>query len=347
VEGTDVGGDWYDVLPIAEDQVVFSDGDVCGRGLAAAVLMASLRYSIRAYALEEPDPATILDKLSAMMETISDDNFATVICGTLDTTTGRLTVARAGHPDLLMIDGDGARYLDAPLGPPVGVERTWKYASSTHVLADGATLLAYTDGLIERRREHLDVGLERLRAAASVDLPVDALVPHVVDTLVVGGDDDVALLGLRWRRLPASTGTTAVAPVARIAPGPTDGTTRSIDLASDPGAARTARRFVGEALRAWRFADTDQVAELLTDELVANVVSHVGSSMQVRASRGARSVRIEVEDTSTTPPVLRHPDKFDEHGRGILFIETLAADWGVDVHERGKTIWFELPEPSA
>ncbi|HLM16695.1 MAG TPA: SpoIIE family protein phosphatase, partial [Acidimicrobiia bacterium] len=78
VEGTDVGGDWYDVLPIAEDRVVFSVGDVCGRGLAAAVLMASLRYSIRAYALEESEPATILDKLSAMMETISDDNFATV-----------------------------------------------------------------------------------------------------------------------------------------------------------------------------------------------------------------------------------------------------------------------------
>jgi len=303
-----------------------------------------LRYSIRAYALEDPEPATILDKLSAMMDTISDDNFATVICGMLDTTAGRLTVARAGHPDLLLIDGDGARYLDAPLGPPVGVDRSWNYTSSTHVLADGATLLAYTDGLIERRREHLDVGLERLRAAARADLPVDALVPHVVDTLVVGGDDDVAVLGLRWLRLPESTGG---APVAPIAPEPRDITTRSIDLLSNPAAARTARRFVGEALRAWHFADREQVAELLTDELVANVVRHVGSSMQVRASRGETSVRIEVEDTSTTPPVLRHPDQFEEHGRGILFVETLAADWGVDVHERGKTIWFELLEPSA
>ena len=77
------------------------------------------------------------------------------------------------------------------------------------------------------------------------------------------------------------------------------------------------------------------------------MVRHVGSSMQVRASRGAGSVRIEVEDASTTPPVLRHPDDLDEHGRGILFVERLATDWGVDVHDRGKTIWFVLSEPSA
>ena len=136
-----------------------------------------------------------------MMETISDDNFATVICGTLDTTAGTLTAARAGHPDLLLIDGDGARARRA--ARPTGRRRRHlAYASSTHVLGDGATLLAYTDGLIERRREHLDIGLERLRAAALADLPVDALVPHVVDTLVADGDDDVAVLGLRWHRLP-------------------------------------------------------------------------------------------------------------------------------------------------
>ncbi len=319
VKGTEVGGDWYDVLPIAEDRVVFSVGDVCGRGLAAAVLMASLRYSIRAYALEQPDPATILDKLTAMMETISDDNFATVICGTLDTTAGTLTAARAGHPDLLLIDGDGARYLDVPLGPPVGVASTWHYTTSTHVLSDGATLLAYTDGLIERRREHLDVGLERLRAAALVDLPVDALVPHVVDALVDDGDDDVAVLGLRWRRLPTSSDAL-------------DATTRSLDLPSAPDSARAARRFVVETLAAWQVDDAEQLAELLTDELVSNVVRHVGSSMQVRASRRVGSVRIEVEDASTTPPILRHPDELDEHGRGIMFVETLASDWGVDVH---------------
>src|SRR5215207_1669101 len=240
VAGTEVGGDWYDVLPIAEDRVVFSVGDVCGRGLTAAVLMASLRYSIRAYALEQPDPATILDKLSAMLGTITDDNFATVICGTLDATAGTLSVSRAGHPDLLVVDRHGAQYLDAPLGPPVGVDPNWSYAASTHVLPDDTTLLAYTDGLIERRRENLDIGLERLRTAALADLPIGRLVTHLVDALVDDGDDDVALLGLHW------TG-------ADTAPGSPDGEhdIQSIALDSDPGAARTARSFVRDTLRTW------------------------------------------------------------------------------------------------
>jgi anti-sigma regulatory factor (Ser/Thr protein kinase) len=332
VTGTEVGGDWYDVLPIAEDRVVFSVGDVCGRGLSAAVLMASLRYSIRAYALEQPDPATILDKLNAMLGTITDDNFATVICGTLDATAGTLTVARAGHPDLLVVDRHGAHYLDAPLGPPVGVDASWSYASITRVLPADTTLLAYTDGLVERRREHLDIGLERLRAAALADLPLADLVGHLVDTLVVGGDDDVALLGLHW------TGAgTAPAPPAD------DPDTRSIELDSEPGAARAARGFVRGTLHGWGVDDAEEIAQLLTDELVSNVVCHVGSTMAVRARRGASSIRIEVEDTSTELPVRREPDGFDEHGRGVLLVERLASDWGVDVHADGKTIWFELP----
>jgi hypothetical protein len=332
VAGTEVGGDWYDVLPIAEDRVVFSVGDVCGRGLTAAVLMASLRYSIRAYALEQPDPATILDKLSSMLGSTTDDNFATVICGTLDATAGTLSVARAGHPDLLVVDRHGAHYLDAPLGPPVGVDPSWSYAASTRVLPDGTTLLAYTDGLIERRREHLDIGLERLRTAALAELPITELVSHLVDTLVDGGDDDVAVLGLHW------TGEHAAA-----AEPDDDPEIRSIALDSDPGAARTARGFVRDTLLTWDVVDADDVAELLTDELVSNVVCHVGSSMEVRARRGPSSIRIEVDDTSREPPIRRDPDAFDEHGRGVMLVETLSADWGFDVHADGKTIWFELP----
>jgi anti-sigma regulatory factor (Ser/Thr protein kinase) len=320
VAGTEVGGDWYDVLPIAEDRVVFSVGDVCGRGLTAAALMASLRYSIRAYALEQSDPATILEKLGTMMDLTSDDMFATVICGSLDASAGTLTVARAGHPDLLVVDRYGAHYLNAPLGPPVGVDPMWSYDSVTHDLPDDTTLLAYTDGLIERRREHLDVGLERLRVAALADLPVDQLVAHLVDELVVDGDDDVAVLGLHWTGAPA----------------------RSIALPSEPDAARRARQFVQEALREWQLEDADHLAALLTDELVSNVVRHVGSPMEVRASRDGSSVRIEVDDASTQPPIRRDPAEFDEHGRGIILVESAAADWGVDVRADGKTIWFRI-----
>jgi anti-sigma regulatory factor (Ser/Thr protein kinase) len=121
-----------------------------------------------------------------------------------------------------------------------------------------------------------------------------------------------------------------------------DAPARSITLPSDPGAARTAREFVRNAMRAWALDDTDQIAELLTNELVGNVVRHVGSAMEVRASCRPESIRIEVDDASTEPPIRRHPDELDEHGRGILFVETLATDWGVELRDGGKTIWFEL-----
>ena len=121
-----------------------------------------------------------------------------------------------------------------------------------------------------------------------------------------------------------------------------DALARSITLPSDPGAARTAREFVRDAMRAWALDDTDQIAELLTDELVGNVVRHVGSPMEVRASCRPDSIRIEVDDASAEPPIRRHPDELDEHGRGILFVEALATDWGVELRDSGKTIWFEL-----
>jgi serine phosphatase RsbU (regulator of sigma subunit)/anti-sigma regulatory factor (Ser/Thr protein kinase) len=332
VEGTEVGGDWYDVLPIAEDRVVFSVGDVVGRGLAAAAFMAALRYSIRAYALEQSEPALILAKLSAMVETTAEGTFATVICGALDATAGTLTVARAGHPDLLLVDREGARFLDAPLGPPVGVDPSWTYSSVTLDLPADTTLLAYTDGLVERRREHLDIGLERLRRAALAEMPIAQLVSHLVDSLVVGGDDDVAVLGLRWKGAGV-----------RTSDDEGDDSIRSIALASEPGAAGSARGFVRETLSLWQVDDAREIAELLTDELVSNVVCHVGSPMELRVRRGPAGVRIEVDDSSTEVPIVRAPDRMDEHGRGVMLVEQLASDWGVEVRETGKTIWFELP----
>lgn len=122
-----------------------------------------------------------------------------------------------------------------------------------------------------------------------------------------------------------------------------DSPARSISLPSDPVAARTARRFVRDTMSAWGLDDVDQVAELLVDELVGNVVRHVGSPMEVRARQRPETIRIEVDDASTQPPIRRHPDQLDEQGRGILFIEMLATDWGVEVRESGKTVWFELP----
>ncbi len=198
VEGTEVGGDWFDLLPLSPQRLLFSVGDVSGRGLEAAATMASLRYAMRAYALERTSPGEILHKLTMLMNVARNELFATVICGLVDTSAGTLTVARAGHLDLLVVSAAGARFLDAPLGPAIGMVRGQHYDEMTVALDQGSTYLAFTDGLVERRNEHLDVGLERLRAACDASATVGDLVNDLVEALARDSTDDIALLGLRW-----------------------------------------------------------------------------------------------------------------------------------------------------
>jgi serine phosphatase RsbU (regulator of sigma subunit) len=121
----------------------------------------------------------------------------------IDSEAGTLTVARAGHPDLLMLSDDGSRFLDVPVGPAIGIVEGCEYTSRTVDLTPVTTFLAFTDGLIERRNETIDAGMERLRAAshgrASHDRAnVDELVTDLVATLAAGSADDVAVLALRW-----------------------------------------------------------------------------------------------------------------------------------------------------
>jgi hypothetical protein len=205
VAGTEVGGDWYDLLPLSPNRLLFSVGDVSGRGLEAAATMASLRYAMRAYALEGTTPAQILHKLTMLMSVVRNELFATVICGLVDTTNRTLTVARAGHPDLLVVESSGARYLDAPLGPAIGLFRGHDYDATTVPLVAGATFLAFTDGLVERRQEHLDTGLERLRLAAAPGTSVETLVVDLVERLAPDSTDDIALLALHWTQAPPRT----------------------------------------------------------------------------------------------------------------------------------------------
>jgi serine phosphatase RsbU (regulator of sigma subunit) len=202
VQGTEVGGDWYDVIPLASDRLLFSVGDVCGRGLGAATTMAALRYAIRAHALEGLGPAEILGRLGPHFGPGSEDRFATAVCAVLDTTRAELTVARAGHPDLLLVTGSEAAYLGAPVGPPIGVDGDVTYREVVATIPVTGAVLAFTDGLVERRGRHLDEGLDRLaRSAVTHDGSAAGLVDGTVGDLVDGdGEDDVAVLAVRWIR---------------------------------------------------------------------------------------------------------------------------------------------------
>ncbi len=201
VEGTEVGGDWYDLVDLDGGRLLMVVGDVSGRGLQAATVMALARHATRAYAADGDDPATILRKLSVLVAGEDTTHFATVLCLVLDLPGPRLTIANAGHPRPLLIGPDGeGTFLVAPTGAPVGVESARGYEAVTVTLPPSGTLLAFTDGLFERRGETIDVGMERLRTVATrTPRSLVELVDGLVAELEHGGEsDDVAIVGVRW-----------------------------------------------------------------------------------------------------------------------------------------------------
>ncbi|WP_375499300.1 PP2C family protein-serine/threonine phosphatase [uncultured Jatrophihabitans sp.] len=199
VNGVEIGGDWYDIVPVDDTHVFFAVGDVSGRGIEAGSVMAALHFAIRAYASEGHDPVTVLHLLGSLLTMPRDRHFATVVCGLIDVETGTVTVANAGHLPMLIVDGPDSRFVQTRIGPPIGVQRGARYESTTVELPPGATLLAYTDGLVEQRGETLDDGLARLRAAAShTSAPIDAMLNTILAELQpAGSDDDTAVLAIR------------------------------------------------------------------------------------------------------------------------------------------------------
>jgi serine phosphatase RsbU (regulator of sigma subunit) len=198
VVGTEVGGDWYDVVALDDDRVLVVVGDVAGRGIRAATIMAMLRHATRAYAVQGDDPVTLPAKLTHLMRLDGDSGFATVVLVELDLRARTATVVNAGHPRPLLIDGD-RRFVDAPIGLPVGVQGTRPQGSAQVDVAPGTTLLAFTDGLFERRGESVDDGMERLRATVDPDRPLAAVLDGLLDDLASGSEpDDVAIVGVRW-----------------------------------------------------------------------------------------------------------------------------------------------------
>jgi hypothetical protein len=202
VQGIHVGGDWYDLIAIDDTHLLAVVGDVSGRGLQAAVVMASLLYATRAYASEGYAVDVILDKLSGLLSLERSGHFATVLLMLIDLEEKNVTVVNGGHPPPLLLHDHQGEYVHTRIGPPVGVSRTGPYSPVTVPVSSGTTLLAFTDGLIERRGESLEVGLARLLQAASAggEAPLDGLLSSMVVSLIGhGGADDAVLLGVRWR----------------------------------------------------------------------------------------------------------------------------------------------------
>ena len=197
--GGSLGGDWYDVFSLTGGRVAVAVGDVVGRGVEAAAVMAQLRTAVRAYAADGHPPAAVLDRVNTLMWHLGPLAMTTAVYAVLDPAAETLELVSAGHPPALVIPPSGAAaFLESQPGLPLGVSPTSTYASQTFLLPTGATLLIYTDGLVERRGESIDVGLERLRVLSEGFSEVEALCAAVVERLV-GEDpgDDVACVAVR------------------------------------------------------------------------------------------------------------------------------------------------------
>ena len=204
-----VGGDWYDSVDQDAERVALVVGDCVGHGLAAAAVMAQLRTASRTLLIEGHGPAQMLTELDKFAGEVPGAECATVFCSTLDLVSGELVYASAGHLPALVVGPRGHRWLEGGRGIPLAVLRTSARDDAAGVLERDEVLLVFTDGLVERRGESLDLGLDRLaRAVTAVlddqdlrELDLEALVDGILGLLVPqGSSDDIALIAQRRPR---------------------------------------------------------------------------------------------------------------------------------------------------
>jgi PAS domain-containing protein len=196
-----VGGDWYDAIPLAGGRLGLAIGDVAGHGIGSAALMSQLRNALRAYALEHPSPAAVVDRLDELISHLEPKGMATMIYLVYEITSGALTFAAAGHPYPLLVRADGVTsFLEGGRSMPLGTGWREPRPHGTVVLPPASSLVLYTDGLIERRTRSMDEGFASLAANAHVaGQDPDAMCEAILDSLLGGEppDDDVAMLVMR------------------------------------------------------------------------------------------------------------------------------------------------------
>ncbi|MFH8499968.1 PP2C family protein-serine/threonine phosphatase [Streptomyces coeruleorubidus] len=201
--GLNIGGDWYDAFPQRDGGLITVVGDVTGHGLHAAVMMSQLRTALRAYAVDGDSPGRLLTRLHRFLHHLQPDLYATAVIARLHPDEPTLTWAAAGHPPPVLRLPDGTvRTLDAKPGAMLGIPLTQEIGDHTVRLSPGSTLALYTDGLVERRAQGIDPGIERLASAlggfrsAELDADLEGSADRILHPLLSDSerDDDVCLL---------------------------------------------------------------------------------------------------------------------------------------------------------
>ncbi|WP_406335033.1 SpoIIE family protein phosphatase [Streptomyces sp. NBC_00203] len=337
--GRDIGGDWYDVIPLPGGRVGAVIGDVQGHDTHAAAVMGQLRIVLRAYAAEGHTPATVMARASVFLHELDTDRFATCLYAEADLSTGVVQLVRAGHIDPLIRETDGSCHrLAVDGGLPLGLSAEFgrlEYPVDTVELDPGQSLLLFTDGLVEQPGIDLDEGMHTLRELiGSGPDDVTDLAERLIDVAEErGGDDDVALLVLR-RRGP-TTQQSGGRLQQHVAPG-------------DPEALTEARHMIRAAVRAWGARERADEIELVADELITNALMHTEGSaiVTLRVLAGPdRRLRAEIEDSSSALPRRREAGESGVSGRGLLLVDRLADVWGVEARGGGKCVWCEFIVP--
>ncbi len=318
-----LGGDWYDALRLSDGRVVISIGDVAGTGLAAAVIMSSMRQVIRGVAQVYPDPVAMLDAADRTLKTEHPDRFVTAFVGVFDPVARTLSYASAGHPAPLVREDCGAiRTLDSS-GLPLGLRLRGETATST-VLPESGLVVFYTDGLIEAERDIID-GLERLALVAARPEIADS--PNPADALYGamlqdGNADDVVVLTLRLESAAEPSSYAIAGPRSR----------RWAFDTNDSSAAHGARHSFVSALRDGGLPeDRLDTAELVFGELLGNVVRFAPGPIEIFFDWSEPTPVLHVLDRGpgfTLVPKLPS-DLLSERGRGLYIVWSLTDDFNV------------------
>jgi PAS domain S-box-containing protein len=319
--GAAVGGDWYDALERADGRVALVVGDVVGHGLRAAAIMGQLRNAFRAYGLAEASPAEVMARVNRLVISGEEEAMATVLYLVLDRETGEVSFASAGHPPPLVLSSEGPRFLDGGRAVPVGAAEPGIFREADAVLPPGASILLYTDGLVERRGVPLEDRLEELaEAAGKGEGALEGLCDSVLGS-VLGEHvptDDIALLAVRPR--PVSTGTMRLA------------------LPAEPESLAVLRRRLG------RFLHAVEATDAVAYEVTLTVCEAAGNAIEHAYGPVDATFDVEISfENGTLVAVVRDKGSWRERrgthrGRGLKIIEGLMDDVEVTSESDGTVI---------
>jgi PAS domain S-box-containing protein len=337
--GAEVGGDWYDTIPLPGGRLAVVMGDVAGRGVSAASTMGQLRSALRAHALEGGEPGEILQRLNRFLLTLAPEPMATVLLLVVEPATNTVRYASAGHCSPLMLRGDGsAAFLDDVRGVPLGALDSPVYQDATITIDPSEALILYTDGLVEQRGESYATGLDRLGRAANggrkprsgTKAPdAEKLCDRILDGVLKGHirEDDVTLL------------------VLRMAPRLED--RLELEVVGNPDALTSMRAL----LRRWLQETTQDAAmveevTMAVNEAAQNAIEHAhdlaATPVQMALAREGGGVTVSIRDRGVW---VVHERDDEERGRGLPLMRALMDSVDVLPRATGSTVVLKRDTP--